>query len=85
MSRALGWRRDPDGREKNRECRCYPCRVRLSEGQNSLHTLKMCEQRTILSEGVSGNVVNPRDKITWNRCSDLVTVPMLEHISVDTD
>lgn len=47
-------------------------------------TLIICEQRTILSEGVSAHTVNPRDTIAWNDGSDLVTVPMLGHISVDT-
>jgi hypothetical protein len=44
----------------------------------------ICEQRTILSEGVSAHIVNPRDTIAWNYGSDLVTVLMLGHILVDT-
>jgi hypothetical protein len=47
-------------------------------------TLISCEQRTILSEGVSAQTVNPRDTIAWNNGSDLVTVPTLGHILVDT-
>jgi hypothetical protein len=43
----------------------------------------ICERRTILSEGVSAHAVNLRNRIAWNNGSDLVTVPMLEHILAD--
>jgi hypothetical protein len=47
-------------------------------------SLIVCEQRTILSEGVSAHTVNPRDAIAWINGSDLVTVPTLGHILLDT-